>query len=53
MEEEEIKKESAQEGGRTKRERNQRAILIEEAIKGLARSMALGKFPEIHKDDPN
>ena len=48
-----MRKEYAQEGGRTKRMRKQRAILIEEAFKGLARSMALGKFPGFHKDDPS
>lgn len=36
---------------RTERERKERNILIEGAVKGLARNMALGKIPEIHKDD--
>ena len=39
-------------GGRTKRENKERDILIEGAIMGLARNLALGKFPGIHKDDP-
>ena len=43
----------AQEVGRTEKERKERDILIEGAIKGLARNMALGKFPGIHKDDPS
>ena len=43
----------AQEGGRTVRERKRKDILIEGAIKGLSRNIALGKFPGILKDDPN
>ena len=33
-------------------ENKKRDILIEEAILGLARNLALEKFPGIHKDDP-
>ena len=39
--------------GAGQRERKENNILIEGASKGLVRSMALGKFPEIHKDDPS
>lgn len=38
---------------RTEREKKEKIILIEGAIKGLARNMALGKIPKIHKDDPS
>ena len=31
----------------------ERYILIEEAIMGLVRNLALKKFPRIHKDDPS
>ena len=34
-------------------ENKERDILIEGAIMGLARNMALEKFPRIHKDDPS
>ena len=34
-------------------ESKERDILIEGAIMGLARNLALEKFPEIHKDDPS
>ena len=34
-------------------ESKERDILIEGAIVGLARNLALGKFPGAHKDDPN
>ena len=43
----------AQEGGRTVRERKERDILIEGAIKGLSRNIALEIFQEIFKDDPS
>ena len=39
-------------GGRTERESKERDILIEGAIMGLARNMALGKFPRIHRMTP-
>ena len=39
-------------GGRTVRERKERDILIEGAIKWLLRYLALGKFLAILKDDP-
>ena len=39
--------------GRTEEESKERDISIEEAIVGLARNLALGKFPGIHKDDPS
>ena len=35
------------------KENKERDILIEGAIMGLAKSLALGKFPGIHKDDPS
>ena len=38
---------------REDRERKERDILIEGAIKGLSRNIALGKFPGIHKNDPS
>ena len=38
-------------GGRTERKSKERDIWIEGAIMGLARILALEKFPEIHKDD--
>lgn len=34
-------------------ESKERDILIDEAIIGLARNLALEKFPGTHKDDPN
>ena len=34
-------------------ESKERDILIEGAIMGLARNLALEKFPGIHKDDPS
>ena len=40
-------------GGRTEKERKERDTLIEGIIKGLTRSIALGKFQGIHKDDPS
>ena len=52
-EEENMREWDAQEGGRTVRERKERDTLIEEAIKGLLRNIALGKFPGIHKDNPS
>ena len=36
---------------RTKRESRERDIMIEGAIMGVARNLALEKFPEIHKDE--
>ena len=39
-------------GGRTEM-RTRKDFLIEGAIWGLARNLALEKFPGIHKDDPN
>ena len=41
----------SQDGGRTERENKERDILIEEAIMGQVRNLALGKFPGIHKND--
>ena len=46
-----MREQDAQGGGRTGRERKEKDTLIEEATKGLARNMALGKFPGIDKDD--
>ena len=34
-------------------ESKERDILIEDAIMRLARNLALGKFPGIHKNDPS
>ena len=36
---------------KTETESKERDILIERAIKGLARNLALEKFSEIYKDD--
>ena len=52
-EQENMSEQDVQEVGSTERERKERAILIEGAIKGLGRNMALGKFPEIHKNTPS
>ena len=38
--------------GRTERESKERDTLIEGAIVGLARNLALGKLLGTHKDDP-
>lgn len=51
-EEENMREQDAQEL-EGQRERNERDILIEGAIKGLIRNMALWKFPGILKDNPN
>ena len=40
-------------GGVAERGSNERDILIEGAIIGLGRNQVLGKFPEIHKNDPS
>ena len=40
-----------QDGEKTERKRKERDILIEGTILGLARNLALGKFPGIHKDN--
>ena len=40
-------------GGRTEWEKKKSNILIEGAIKGLMKNLALGKFPGILKDDPS
>ena len=37
---------------RDRDENKKRDMFIEGAIMGLARNLALEKFPEIHKDDP-
>lgn len=50
MEEENKRKRDAQEKRKTIRERKKRNILIKRAIKGLARTIALGKFPGVHQD---
>ena len=34
-------------------ESNEREILIEGTIMGLETNLVVGKFPGIHKDDPN
>ena len=39
--------------GRTERKSKERDILIEGAIMGLTRNLALEKFTGIHKDDPS
>ena len=41
------------ERGRTVRERMEKDILIEGAIKGLSKNITLGKLPGILKNDPN
>ena len=40
-------------GLRIESKSKERDILIEKATMGLARNLALEKFPEIHKDDPS
>ena len=40
-------------GEGSKRENNERDILIEGTIMELQRNLGLGKLPEIHKDDSN
>ena len=42
----------AHEGGKAVSERKQRDFLIERAIKGLSRNIALGNFPGVLEDDP-
>ena len=49
---ENLKERYSQDEGRTETKRKERDILIEGAIKRLARNLALEKFPGIHKDDP-
>ena len=39
--------------GRTETENKEKDILIDGAIMGLARNLALEKFPGIYKDDPS
>ena len=39
--------------GRRERETKERDIMIEGAIMGLAKNLALGNFLGIHKDDPS
>ena len=38
--------------GKSEKENKEIDTLIERAIMGLARNLALGKFPGMHKDDP-
>ena len=44
---------NGQDGGRKGRESKESNLFIEGAIMGLAKNIALGKFPGIHKDDPS
>ena len=39
--------------GKDKDREQENDILVEEAIMGLARNLALEKFPGIHKDNPS
>lgn len=48
-----MREQDGQDMGRTEKESNKKDVLIEEAIIELARRLALGKFPVIHKDDLN
>ena len=52
-EQENMREQDAQEEGKIERESKERDILIEGAIKGLARNEALGKFPGIHRMTPS
>ena len=53
MGEENLKKWDSRDREQTETESKERDILIEGAIIGLARNLALEKFPGIHKDDLN
>ena len=48
-----LRKWDSRDEGRTETESKERDILAEGANMGLARSLALEKFPEIQKDDPS
>lgn len=49
----ELRLPEGRDGERTETEGKERDILIEGVIIGLARKLALEKFPETHKDDPS
>ena len=51
--EENLRELDGRNAGRTERKSKVRDILIEGAIMGLARNLAVEKFPGIHKDDPS
>ena len=51
--EENLRERDDLDGGRIERESKERDILIEGAIMGLTRNLALEKYPGIHKDDPS
>ena len=46
-----VKEQNSQDGEKTKKESKERDILIERAIMGLARNLALKKFSGIHEND--
>lgn len=48
-----MKKQEGRDGGMTETESKERGILIEGAIMGLGRNLALGKLQGIHKNDPS
>ena len=48
-----MRKQDGRNGGRTEMESKDRDILTEGTIVGLARKLALEKFPRIHKNDPS
>ena len=48
---ENMREQDGQVGERTEKESKERDILIDGSIMGLARNLALGKFPGIHKDN--
>ena len=50
--EENLREQSSQDGRRTEIKSKERDILVEGAIMGLARNLALEKFPGIDKDNP-
>ena len=47
-----MREQESQGEGKTEAESKEKDTLIEGAIMGLARTLTLKKFPEIHKDDP-
>ena len=51
--EENMREWDGQDEGRTERESKETDIFIEQAIMVLARNLALGKFPGIHRMTPN
>ena len=48
-----LKEWNSQNGGKTETENKERDILIDRAIKGIARNLVLETFQGIHKEDPS